>query len=212
MNALPAYPATLYVNGSAAGQALRDTVLSVWVSKGYWATVEAVSGAAPSPEGAVLIPYGLPAPPFYSFREVADCTGERAFAKVQLHKQYCLLSMSFTGPPGWGSPLSVALRGNVNGFSLAEDRPLEGAFYCRLDGALSCRIPRLRPGDPLWLDIVLKDSVLRSFPLGAYLEAAGYDWTAPDLADRALEVDVSVTALTFRMDRWSCVEYREIIL
>ena len=123
-----------------------------------------------------------------------------------------MLSLRFTGPPGWGKPLSVAVRGSVNGYSLADGQPLQGAFYCLLSGSGMCRLPRQRAEDPLWLDIVLEDRILRSFPLGTYLEAAGYDWYAADLEDRALEIDVSVTHIRFTSALWSTTQELEIVI
>ena len=208
--AQPAYPAALYVNGRAAARVQRDTVLRVWVEKGGMAAVTAVSGAEPDGDMAVRIPYGLQAPALYAQQLQVDCRGEQARTAVHMRKHFCLLEIRFSQPPDWLT--AVAIRGSANGFSLAGGRPLEGPFYCRLDGMHSCRIPRHRPGDPLWLDLVLEDRVLRSFPLGTYLEAAGYDWTAADLADISLEVDISVTDIGFHFDEWSRQESLEIII
>lgn len=212
MKGLPAYPVTLLVDGQAAGVARRDTTLNVWVEKGGMALVMAVSGAAPSDSLTVRIPYGREAPELYVYTAVADCTGEHARVAVHMHKHYCALNVRFAGPPGWGNPLTVALRGEVNGFSLENGRPLGGAFYCRLDTSSSCRLPRQDPEDPLWLDILLEDNVLRSFPLGTYLENAGYDWNAPDLSDKALDIDIRVTAIRFQTGLWSTVEKLEIVI
>lgn len=204
-------PAALYMNGSPAGTAQRDSVLSLWVYGGSAALV-AVSGAEAGDSLEVRIPYGLQAPPLYAWRATVDCTGETARADVCLRKHFCTLCLRFTGPPGWGRPLSVAVRGSVNGYSLDGGHPLVGAFYCLLSGSGECRLPRQRAGDPLWLDIVLEDRILRSFPLGLYLEAAGYDWYAPDLEDRALEVDVSVTHIRFASAQWSTTQQLEIVI
>ena len=211
MKDLPACPAALYVNDSLAGTAQRDSVLGIWVYGGS-ANLVAVSGAVPADDLLVCIPYGLQAPSLYAWRATVDCTGETARADVRLRKHFCTLSLRFTGPPGWGKPLSVAVRGSVNGYSLADGQPLEGAFYCLLSGSGECRLPRQRADDPLWLDIVLEDRILRSFPLGTYLEAAGYDWYAPDLGDRALEVDVSVTHIRFTSALWSTTQELEIVI
>lgn len=213
LKGLPAYPAALLVNGSAAGEALGDTTLTVWVQTGGTATVTAVSGAVPSLDGAVRIPYGEASAPLYVFRADVDCTGESAFVRVRMQKQFCTLNLYFKGLTEGCAPsvrpVSVTLRGSVNGFSLVEGEPLPGAFRCQVQGA-SARVPRQRPGDPLWLDIVLKDSVLRSFPLGTYLEEAGYDWTAPDLPDRDLEIDISVTSI--RIQSGTGNDVRELTL
>lgn len=212
MRNLPAYPATLFVNDSLAGEAQRDTTLQVWVTAGGQVTLAAFSGARPAGDMTVRIPHGEQAPALYTYQAGADCTGESVRAVVQMHKQFCLLQVRFLGPPGWGNPLSVVLRGGVNGFSLPDGRPLEGAFRCHLDKTSACRIPRQHPGDPLWLDLLLEDDVLRSFPLGTYLEQAGFDWTAPDLPDKVLEVDVSLTSIRFQAPGWNMVEALDIVI
>ena len=51
----------------------------------------------------------------------------------------------------------------------------------------------------------MPDCVVRSFALGHYMLEAGYDWTAPDLEDLPLQLDLSVTAISFRMGNWSTV-------
>jgi hypothetical protein len=51
----------------------------------------------------------------------------------------------------------------------------------------------------------MPDRVVRSFALGNYLLQAGYDWTAPDLEDQPLQIDLSVTNISFRTGRWSTV-------
>ena len=157
-------------------------------------------------------------------------TGESAFVQVRMQKHFCTLNLRFKGlaeganPQGASAiklategcapsdgPVYIAIRGSVNGYSLVKGDPLQGAFRCRVQGT-SARIPRHRPGDPLWLDITLQDSVLRSFPLGTYLEKAGYDWTAPDLPDRDVEMDISVTSIRFRSGTWSTVCELDLVI
>ena len=215
LNGLPAYPAALLVNGSAAGEALGDTTLTVWVETGGMATVTVVAGAVPSSDRVVWIPYGKESAPLYVFGADVDCTGESAFVRVRMQKQFCTLNLYFKGLAEGCAPsvrpVSVAIRGSVNGYSLVEGKPIPGAFRCSVEGT-SARLPRQRLGDPLWLDIVLRDSVLRSFPLGTYLEEAGYDWTAPDLPDRDLEIDISVTSIRFRSGTWNEVRELDLVI
>lgn len=202
MKGLPAYPVALFVNGSAAGEAQGDTTLLVRVEGGGTATVMAVSGAVPSGDGEVWIPYGEQSPPLYSFFGQADCTGESAQLEVRMRKHFCTLGVRFSGPEGWGTPLQAALRGSVGGLSPETGTPLSGAFRAPVQGT-SARLPRQESGDPLWLDIMFRDSVLRSFPLGTYLEKAGYDWAAADLPDTRVEVDISVTSVRFTTPGWT---------
>ena len=203
MNALPEYPARLYVNGKLAGEAAGDTTLQVWVSQGPVAQVSALCGGLPLEEGAVHIPYGEACPALYSFYGVADCSGETARMEVKMQKQFCTLSLLFDGPPGWGEPYWAELRGCVSGFRLQDESPLQGDFRCRMDGDFRARLPRQGPEDMLWLDIVMTDGVLRSFPLDSYLRKASYDWKAQELSDIALEVRLSISEISFALDLWN---------
>lgn len=236
LKALPAYPVALLVNGRAAGEARRDTTMQLWVEKGGQAMLTAVSGASPAEDFAVRVPFGEQAPPLYAYRARADCTGDQVRASVQMSKHFCTLTLRFKGIPEGNRPegaltpflatsglfpsgsfpsgysISAMVRGGVNGFSLDEGRPLEGPFSYRMDGSLSCRIPRQRPGDALWLDLVLQEGVVRSFPLGTYLEKAGYDWTAPDLADASIEADFAVHSIRFLTDDGSRVQELQIVI
>ncbi|MBO7547737.1 MAG: hypothetical protein J6T07_04760, partial [Bacteroidales bacterium] len=47
----------------------------------------------------------------------------------------------------------------------------------------------------LLLTLIAGAFPLRSFAVGEYLAAAGYDWTAPDLEDIRLEIDLASTAV-----------------
>ena len=47
------------------------------------------------------------------------------------------------------------------------------------------------------LDIVMQDNIIRTFSLGACLQKAGYNWTAQDLEDIIVHMDLSVSAITF---------------
>ena len=59
------------------------------------------------------------------------------------------------------------------------------------------------------MHIVFSDQVVRTFALGSYI-AAGYDWSAPDLEDLSLQVDISLTSVTISSDLWSRTEDIEL--
>lgn len=72
------------------------------------------------------------------------------------------------------------------------------------------RIPRQDPDSPLLLDIVMADSVVRTFSLGSYLKEAGFDWSAPDLGDIDIRLNLSVTSLAVRAPTWESEAFLSI--
>ena len=203
---LPAWPVRFSLSGEGFYQeweAVRDTSFMVRVPKGS-VQLTAVAGAVLPRNGAVPIPYGYECPPLYSHTETVLTPDDAASVLVQLHKQYCSLSLTIDGPPGWGEPYWTQVRGRV-GALRPEGLPEEGAFQCRLDSGSTIRLPRQTPEEELWLDLTTPEGTVRSFALGNYMLEAGYDWTAPDLKDLPLQLDLSLTAITFRTEKWTTV-------
>ena len=52
--------------------------------------------------------------------------------------------------------------------------------------------------------------MVRTFALGSYIAAAGYEWTVPDLEDLSLQVDISLTSVTISSDLWTQTEDVEL--
>lgn len=195
MRSLPLCPVWLYADGRPAGQALKDTCLAVQVPKGPLSLLTAVAGASSSDGLSVHIPLGEEAPPLYAWSAWADCSSDQGSATVCLRRHFCTLALEVVSPPGWAQPFRVEVRGAVDGWSLAAGKPLPGPFRCSLSAGFRCRLPRQRPGDELWLDVVMPEGVVRTFSLGEALRRAGYDWTAEDLPDIGLRLDLSVTEI-----------------
>lgn len=203
---LPSLPVKVIVDSESGEEtflAYGDTVVLARPPKGP-VEVKAVAGATVNPDGKVEIPYGYDSPPVYLFSTQLEVLQDTASVNVQLHKHFCNLSIRFSGPPGWGEPYWTEVRGPVDGI-LWDGTPTDGPFSCRLDDGAQIRLPRQSPDQILLLDITMPDRVVRTFDLGYCLELAGYNWDSADLEDRTLEIDLSVTALTFRTDNWSTV-------
>ena len=169
----------------------RDTVMGLFVPRGG-VSISAWSGA--EAQDAIKIPFGKESPPIYLYHGVVDTRGDTAYAGVTLHKQFCTLYLEVEGPPGWGPPLGAAVRGSACGMTLS-GAILQGPFQCVASG--SVRLPRQQPESQLMLDILMEDKTVRTFSLGAYLQKAGYNWTARDLSDITVHMDLSVSAVTF---------------
>lgn len=190
-----------------------DTTLVLPVPKGEWA-VSAVGGALAEGDGSIRIPEGEEAPPLYLFYADVPAQDEQVFLPVSLHKQFCSLELIFSGPPGYGPPFEVAAEGFYGGWQ-PDGSPLSGTFTKRLlpgrDGRATLRLPR-QGDDSLLLHIVFSDRVVRTFALGSYIAASGYDWSAPDLEDLTLHVDISVTSVTVSTDLWSRTEDYDLFI
>ena len=221
LTSLPVRPVVLDVAGegfSLTEVVHADTVLVLPVPKGEL-TVSAVGGALAEGDGSIHIPLGEEAPPFYLFyADVSTAASEQVVLPVLLHKQFCTLELLFSGPSGYGPPFEVEVEGPVSGW-LPSGEPLvlsseSGASFSRRllpgsDGRATLRLPR-QGDDSLLMHIVFSDRIVRTFALGSYIAASGYDWTAPDLEDLTLRVDISVTSVTVSTDLWSRTEDLEI--
>ena len=212
--ALPVHPVVLGVAGegySFTEVIHTDTVLVVPVPKGDLA-VTAVGGALAEGDGSVRIPEGEEASPLYLFYADVSTEAEQVILPVHLHKQYCTLELLFKGPPGYGPPFEVSIEGFYGGWQ-PDGFPLSGPFLKRLlpgsDGRAVLRLPR-QGDDSLLMHIVFSDQVVRTFALGSYIAASGYDWSALDLDDLTLHVDISLTSVTISTDLWSRTEDIEL--
>jgi hypothetical protein len=216
LTGLPVRPVVLGVAGEgyAVTEVVHaDTVLVLPVPKGEL-TVSAVGGALAEGDGSVRIPEGEEAPPLYLFHTSVSTSDEQLVLPVTLHKQYCILELLFKGPPGYGPPFEVAVEGFYGGWQ-PDGSAAPGPFSRRLlpgsDGRATLRLPR-QGDDSLLMHIVFSDQVVRTFALGSYIAASGYDWTAPDLDDLTLHVDISLTSVTLSTDLWSSTEEIELFI
>ena len=214
LTGLPVAPVVLGVAGegySYVEVVHADTAVVLPVPKGELA-VSAVGGALAEGDGSVRIPEGEEAPPLYLFHADVSADAEQVVLPVVLHKQFCTLELTFMGPPGYGPPFEAAVEGFCGGW-MPDGSPASGPFSRRLlpgsDGRAVLRLPR-QGDDSLLMRIVFSDQVVRTFALGSYIAAAGYDWTAPDLEDLALTVDISLTSVTISSDLWSQTEDIEL--
>jgi hypothetical protein len=204
---LPVHPVVVSVTG--VGYAWTevvhaDTLVVLSVAKEEL-SVSAVGGALAEGDGSVRIPEGEEAPSLFLFHSDVPAFDDLVTLPVLLRKQFCRLELLFTGPSGYGPPFEVEVEGFVDGW-LRDGSPSEGPFSRRLlpgsDGHAVLRLPR-QGDDSLLMHIVFSDRIVRTFALGSYIAAAGYDWTAPDLDDLTLRVDISLTSVTFSTDLWT---------
>lgn len=145
---------------------------------------------------------------------------EHVTVPLMLHKSYCELTIFIRDVSGGDFPYRLEVRGNVDGY-LMDGTPSEGNFIAPADytddsgdsGAMEAHVVLPRQIDnSLLLDIISDDDKRRTFAIGNYIEASGYDWESMDLKDITLDIDYARTDITFRIDAWERTVQFEVVI
>ena len=98
---LPVTPVMLSVEGEGCSvlQIVHaDTLMTLSVPRTDL-SVSVTGGALPDAAGSVRIPFGEEAPPLYLYHASVPSDAEQVVLPVYLRKQFCRLTLAFTGPP-----------------------------------------------------------------------------------------------------------------
>lgn len=161
--------------------------------------------------GGLFIPYGSECPEVYMCSLPADAEKEEADVRIGLHKNYCRIALSIVKEGGF--EYSISVKGTVNGYG-ADGSPSRGDFSYtpESEGAVySLAVPR-QLDSSLILEIDDGTDVLKSFALGEYISASGYDWSAQDLEDISVQIDWTLTDMTLTIQGWDWSHEFEIII
>lgn len=160
------------------------------------------------PGGGVRIPEGYDCPPLYMHAAWVSTGSDEVHEKVELRKSFCGITFLARG-----ATYAMEVEGRVAGYG-SDGKAEEGAFSyrCRPDaaGEAYVRVPRQR--DASLLLHLQEGTFTRTFALGEFIAASGYDWTAPDLADITVELDFAATTVTFRIDAWERTVRLEVLI
>ena len=168
-------------------------------------------------DGALQIPLGDDCPAVKMFSaslDTRDC--EARTLNVDMSKNYCQLSIVFAGEGGSLGGLVSGVGGTIDGYS-ADGRPREGDFFHfntvgeGNQDAFRLMLPRQTDAS-LKLDIFSGSGLLKSFALGNYLKASGYDWNAKDLSDATVFVDFAGTQIEISVSGWEDTHSFDIVL
>lgn len=175
-------------------------------------TLSACSGLRHSlgPEGRIVLSKGEEMDEIYADACPLDAVEERVSASVSLHKEYAQVNITLLCMKE-DMPQAIVLKGNVCGLDLLDLSPLDGEYerslvpivgeYCR------AAVPRQKDDS-----LVLTIGDGGDFPIGKYIEAAGYDWSAPDLKDIFIDIDLIDYEVSLRIADWADVETFELII
>lgn len=216
--------------GRAASSGGPDTVSGKWsysyvVPKGdidlaVAYSADGLAGELNSSGRWIEIDEGRPCPSIWTCCEKVSARADRVTVPVRLHKNFCRIDIQVRDVDGEEFPFKLRVRGNVNGYGL-DGRPARGAFLCDAERSetesagsghgYAVTVPR-QTDDSLTLEIVTGDGVAKSFAIGNYIAASGYDWTSADLKDICLEIDYARTVISFTIDKWTHSEQFEVVI
>jgi hypothetical protein len=168
--------------------------------------------------GSVLaIPMGCCSDCIYSGHGSLFISGEEGEAGLPLNKDYSRLLLKVKGVVPDDNPFWFRILGNVDGYVLPGGKPHRGEFDYSPPEEPGCvfaaRLPR-QLDDSLLLEIYHKDdgSLVTRQELGRMIKDLGYDWSAPDLKDIALGVDLSAASFTIEVEAWDISETIKITM
>ena len=152
--------------------------------------------------GVLSVPYGSVCGPLMARAESIECLLEEAEDTVRLRKQY--LALTFRAD---ASCAGITVRSSWNGLSVHDLSPVPGAYRAKAAGTAPGEFKVLLPrqGDASMVaDILGGDgAVIQTLPVGAMLEKAGYDFSAPNLDDAIICLDpVSPGGFSVIVEEW----------
>lgn len=153
--------------------------------------------------GKLGIDYGNECPHVYMHSSNVETKGESVVEKVQMRKNHCVMTIQVQTEKAF--PFRLEAKGQVDGYE-SDGRPSVGEFMYAMytDAAGSCQLalPRQR-NNSLILEVHDDTDMLRSFALGEYVAASGYDWSAADLKDITVSLDYALTRVVISVEEWS---------
>jgi hypothetical protein len=165
-----------------------------------------------APGRGLHIPYGDECPPVYMQSAFLDTDCEQLIRTVSLNKNHCRLSVCIVDSEHF--PFSLAVRGWVAGYG-ADGAPMDGDFFCSVDSVTdvdwTMSVPR-QVDDSMILEVSVGSTVLKTFALGEYIRASGYDWNAADLKDITIGIDYTRTKLTVSVRGWDEVYEFDVVI
>lgn len=164
------------------------------------------------PDKGLYIPYGKDCPPVYMSASYLNTECEQCRKEVALWKNYCQLSICVEDAEHF--PFGLSVRGSVAGYG-ANGLPVYGDFLYEVEEFSAeywtMSIPRQLDNSML-LEVNDGTNILKTFALGEYISASGYDWKAVDLEDITVGIDYTRTKLTISVLGWDEVYEFDVVI
>ena len=149
----------------------------------------------------------------YGFFMMYHTRCESVLCDVDLHKEFCTVSFTL-GDKGYSSPYDIEIWGNIAGISSWDLMPVKGDFRyapVQKNGVYQVRVPR-QEDNSLELVMLDDDDIVDRLPLGEYIARSGYDWTAENLADVNVALDLEKQQVMITVSGWDGVVVMDIVI
>ena len=177
----------------------------------------------------IRVPVGEQMDSLYGFFKMYHTRCESVLCDVELHKEFCTVSFTL-GEDGYTSPYDIEVWGNVTGVSAWDLMPVLGEFrYAPMqkNGVYQVRVPRQVDNSLELVMLEIPDqvgydgeragddgerTVVDRLPLGEYIARSGYDWTAENLADVNVALDLEMQQVMITVSGWDGVVVMDIVI
>lgn len=160
------------------------------------------------------IPEGKDCPPVYMCSALIEASGREFVRKsVNMCKNHCVMTI-FVEDTGDDSLSDMVVKGNVCGYDCVGN-PLAGSFSCNpevLDESSYMLVLPRQTDASLVLEVRDGSDVLKTFALGEYIKACGYDWVERDLKDMTVCIDYARTLISISVRGWDEVYEFDIVI
>ena len=153
----------------------------------------------------LLIPEGSQMSCLYACASVIDTDSETSVYKVNFKKNHVKVNLSFRNSDTGLCPYNIQVRGTVAGIEMKTLSPVRGSFVCTPetnDGkGYEFVIPR-QMDESLSVDLMRGNEKYDTIALGRIIASTGYDWTADELADIDLVIDLPRGEISITVSGW----------
>ena len=122
--------------------------------------------------------------------------------RVLMVKNHCIMTIQVEAEEAF--PFRLEAKGNINGYEPG-GKPSEGEFLYAMnvddDGVCRLTLPR-QTDESLVLEVHDETGTLKTFALGEYVAASGYDWHEENLRDMTVSLDYSLTRVAISVAGW----------
>ena len=164
------------------------------------------------PHKGLQIPYGSECPEVYMYAADVNTDSEQSHTTVALSKNYCRLAICVEDAAHF--PFTLSVKGEVSGYG-ADGMPVKGQFFYNVETVGEdlwvMAVPR-QTDNSMLLEVRDETEVLKTFALGEYIAASGYDWHAADLQDITIGIDYTRTKLTVAVKGWEEVYEFDVVI